>query len=141
MKPRKTGMSLQTRIALTMAFLAALMIVIGVLGLLGTIRANRANQDTYENKLTAATNIGNAEIYIARTRLVLDRVALHSDDPTVADQIARAAGFFATSDKWWQAFVEQPHEASEASLISEATRVPATDARRGVLLYRRHQGE
>jgi methyl-accepting chemotaxis protein I, serine sensor receptor len=65
MKTGKAAMSLQVRIALTMGFLAVLMVAIGVLGLLGTSRANRANQDTYENKLTAATNIGNAEIFIA----------------------------------------------------------------------------
>ncbi|MDR5835668.1 methyl-accepting chemotaxis protein [Caballeronia sp. LZ034LL] len=105
-----------------MSFLAVLMVAIGVLGLLGTSRANRANQDTYQNKLTAATNIGNAEIYIARTRLVLDRVALHPDDPETADQIQRATGFFAKSDEWWNTFVAQPHEPAEAALIGEATK-------------------
>ncbi len=121
MKAGKAAISLQARIALTMVFLAALMVAIGVLGLVGTIHANRANQDTYENKLTAATNIGNAEIYIARTRLVLDRVALHPDDPKTPDQITRATGFFAKSDEWWQAFVNQPHEENEASQVGEAT--------------------
>jgi methyl-accepting chemotaxis protein I, serine sensor receptor len=121
MKAVKGTLSLQMRIALTMGFLAALMVVIGALGLIGTSRANRANQDTYQNKLTAATNIGNAEIYIARTRLVLDRVALHPDDPKTADQIERATGFFKTSDAWWQKFVDQPHEPNEASLIGDAT--------------------
>jgi methyl-accepting chemotaxis protein I, serine sensor receptor len=121
MKAVKASSSLQARIALIMAFLAALMIAIGVLGLIGVDHANRANRDTYENKLTAATNIGNAEIYIARTRLVLDRVALHPEDPKTAEQIERASGFFKTSDEWWQKFVDQPHEDSEASLIGEAT--------------------
>jgi methyl-accepting chemotaxis protein I, serine sensor receptor len=121
MKGIKTAFTLQARIALTMGFLAALMVAIGVLGLLGTIRANHANQDTYQNKLTAATNIGNAEIYIARTRLVLDRVALHPDDPKTQEQIERASGFFAKSDEWWQTFVDQPHEPNEASLIGDAT--------------------
>ncbi|MEK6424247.1 MAG: methyl-accepting chemotaxis protein [Burkholderia gladioli] len=126
MKFGKAGFSLQTRIALTMCFLAVLMVAIGALGLLGTIRANQANQDTYQNKLTAATNIGNAEIYIARTRLVLDRLALHPDDPKAAEQIERATGFFAKSDEWWQTFVKQPHEQSEADLIGEATSRRAT---------------
>jgi methyl-accepting chemotaxis protein I, serine sensor receptor len=121
MKGARAAFSLQARIALTMGFLAVLMVAIGALGLLGTSRANRANQDTYENKLTAATNIGNAEIYIARTRLVLDRVALHPDDPKTQEQIDRATGFFAQSDQWWQTFVDQPHEPNEASLIGAAT--------------------
>jgi methyl-accepting chemotaxis protein I, serine sensor receptor len=121
MKKGSATFSLQARIALTMGFLAVLMVAIGVLGLLGTNRANQANRDTYQNKLTAATNIGNAEIYIARTRLVLDRVALHPDDPKTQDQLQRATGFFATSDEWWKTFVEQPHEPNEAALIGEAT--------------------
>ncbi|WP_280529139.1 methyl-accepting chemotaxis protein [Burkholderia perseverans] len=117
----KAAFTLQARIALTMGFLAVLMVAIGVLGLLGTSRANRANQDTYKNKLTAATNIGNAEIYIARTRLVLDRLALHPEDPKAQEQIDRATGFFAKSDEWWQTFVKQPHEPNEADLIGDAT--------------------
>ncbi|MDE1179824.1 methyl-accepting chemotaxis protein [Paraburkholderia sp.] len=121
MRAGKAAMSLQARIALTMGFLAVLMVAIGVLGLLGASRANRANRDTYENKLTAATNIGNAEIYIARTRLVLDRVALHPDDPKSGEQIDRAVGFFAKSDEWWKQFVDQQHEENEAELIGDAT--------------------
>lgn len=115
-------LTLQARIALTMAFLAVLMIVIGALGMLGTLSANEANRDTYANKLTAATNLGNAEIYIARTRLVLDRVALHPSDPSVAGQLTRAADFFKESDSWWKKFVDQTHEANEASLIDDASK-------------------
>ncbi|WP_254067707.1 methyl-accepting chemotaxis protein [Burkholderia sp. L27(2015)] len=121
MSSNNAKLTLRARIALTMTFLAALMVAIGVLGLLGTLRANEANRDTYENKLTAATNIGNAEIYIARTRLVLDRVALHPDDPTAADQIKRALAFFTDSDTWWQKFVDQAHEPGETPLIEDAT--------------------
>ncbi|CAB3790978.1 hypothetical protein LMG28138_03077 [Pararobbsia alpina] len=98
-----------------------LMVIIGVLGLTGTYRADRSNRDTYQNKLTAATNIGNAEIYLARTRLVLDRVALHPEDPGAAAQVERATGFLRDSDAWWQKFVGQVHEANEASLIGDAT--------------------
>jgi methyl-accepting chemotaxis protein-1 (serine sensor receptor) len=121
MNSSKAVVSLQARIALTMGFLATLMLIIGVLGLVGAYRADRANRDTFQNKLTAATNIGNAEIYIARTRLALDRVALHPDDPDAAAQVERASGFFNQSDEWWQKFVQQAHEANEADLIGGAT--------------------
>jgi hypothetical protein len=121
MNSSKAVVSLQARIALTMGFLALLMLIIGALGLTGAYRANRANRDTYENKLTATTNLGNAEIYIARTRLVLDRVALHPDAPDAAAQVARASGFFNDSDDWWQKFVQQAHETNEADLIADAT--------------------
>ncbi|WP_347557314.1 methyl-accepting chemotaxis protein [Robbsia sp. KACC 23696] len=121
MTPQKKGLSLQTRIAVTMAFLALLMLIIGAIGLLSTTRAIKSNRDTYENKLTAATNLGNAEIYLARTRLVLDRVALHPEDPSTPQQLTRASGFFKDSDNWWQKFVDQTHEASESALIETAS--------------------
>ncbi len=121
MNSSKATLSLQARIALTMAFLAILMFAIGILGLVGARRANDANRDTYENKLTAATNIGNAEIYIARTRLVLDRVALHPDDSQAGAQLDRASDFFTQSDQWWQKFVDQVHEDNETATIGKAT--------------------
>jgi methyl-accepting chemotaxis protein-1 (serine sensor receptor) len=121
MESKGAALSLQLRIALSMGFLAILMLAIGGLGLLGTSEANHANRDTYRNKLTAATNVGNAEIYIARTRLVLDRVALHPEGPGIGDQIDRAMGFLRTSDDWWQKFVDQEHEPSEQALIGAAS--------------------
>ncbi|MGI4983652.1 MAG: methyl-accepting chemotaxis protein [Janthinobacterium lividum] len=121
MNSNKTVLTLQSRIALTMFFLAALMVVIGAVGLFSTLRAIQSNRDTYENKLTAATNLGNAEIYLARTRLVLDRVALHPEDAHVDEQVSRATGFFKESDNWWRKFVEQSHEPGEAALIEAAS--------------------
>ncbi|CAM2151731.1 Methyl-accepting chemotaxis protein I [Pararobbsia alpina] len=116
-----TNLTIRTRLAFTVALLALLLTLAGVLGMISTSKANRANRDTYGNKLAAATNIDNAEIYIARTRLVLDRVALHPDDPSVAGQLSRAAGFFKDSDAWWAKFVAQPHEDDELPLIADTT--------------------
>ncbi|MEM5341201.1 methyl-accepting chemotaxis protein [Paraburkholderia azotifigens] len=117
--PGKT-MSLQQRIALTMALLAALMTGIGVLGLSGAWRANRANRDTYENKLTAAVHIGNAELLIARTRLVLGGAMAQTDPARAQEQIRHADNFFAQSDMEWHGFVTGAHEAGEAALIDAA---------------------
>jgi methyl-accepting chemotaxis protein-1 (serine sensor receptor) len=117
---RRKTMSLQARIALTMVLLAVLMTAIGVLGLTGAWRANRANQDTYENKLTAAVYIGNAELLIARTRLVLGGAMAQPDGPRAQEQIGRASEFFRQSDDAWRRFVEEPHESGEASLIEAA---------------------
>ncbi|TDV35815.1 methyl-accepting chemotaxis sensory transducer with TarH sensor [Paraburkholderia caballeronis] len=118
---RRRTMSLQARIALTMALLAALMTAIGGLGLAGAWRANRANQDTYENKLTAAVHIGNAELLIARTRLVLGGAMAQPDGPRAQEQIGHASEFFRQSDDEWRSFVAEPHEDGEASLIEAAS--------------------
>ena len=121
MQTGKSGLTLQVRIGVTMAFLAALMMLIGIIGWFSTMQAIQSNRDTYENKLSAATNLGNAEIYLARTRLVLDRVALHPEDPKTGEQLDRARGFFKDSDRWWDRFVAQHHETDEAALIDTAS--------------------
>ncbi|WP_027210371.1 methyl-accepting chemotaxis protein [Burkholderia sp. WSM2232] len=118
---RAKTMSLQARLALTIALLAALMCGIGALGLAGAWRANRANRDTYENKLTAAVHIGNAELLIGRTRLVLGGAMAQPEGPRAQEQIAHASDFFQRSDEEWRAFVNQPHEAGEAPLIEAAS--------------------
>jgi len=117
---RRKAVSLQQRIALTMALLAALMTAIGVLGLAGTWRANEATRDTYENKLTAAVHIGDAELLIARTRLVLGGAMASADSAHAREQIGHAGEFFAQSDDEWRNFVAEPHEAGEAALIAAA---------------------
>jgi methyl-accepting chemotaxis protein-1 (serine sensor receptor) len=117
---RRKTVSLQQRIVLTMALLALLMTAIGVLGLTGAWRANRANRDTYENKLTAAMHIGNAELLIARTRLVLGGAMAQADAARAAEQIRHADGFFVQSDEEWRSFVAGVHEAGEAALIDAA---------------------
>ncbi|ALL71739.1 methyl-accepting chemotaxis sensory transducer with TarH sensor (plasmid) [Paraburkholderia caribensis MBA4] len=117
---RRKTMSLQQRIVLTMALLALLMTAIGVLGLTGAWRANRANRDTYENKLTAAMHIGNAELLIARTRLVLGGAMAQADTARATEQIRHADGFFSQSDEEWRSFVAGVHEAGEAALIEAA---------------------
>ncbi|WP_321899744.1 methyl-accepting chemotaxis protein [Paraburkholderia heleia] len=127
---RAKAMSLQARLAVTIVLLAALMTGIGALGLAGAWRANRANQDTYQNKLTAAVHIGNAELLIGRTRLVLGGAMAQPDGPRAREQIAHANEFFMQSDEEWRAFVNEPHEPGEAPLIDAASqrRVPMRDA-------------
>ncbi|MBB5424127.1 methyl-accepting chemotaxis protein-1 (serine sensor receptor) [Paraburkholderia atlantica] len=128
--PSAKAMSLQARLAVTIGLLALLMTVIGALGLAGAWRANRANQDTYENKLTAAMHIGNAELLIGRTRLVLGGAMAQPDGPRSQEQIGHASDFFKQSDDEWRAFVDEPHEPGEAPLIEAASqrRVPMREA-------------
>ncbi|MFL9900371.1 methyl-accepting chemotaxis protein [Paraburkholderia fungorum] len=118
---RSQSISLQTRIALTMTLLAALMLVIGALGLSGAYRANRANRDTYENKLAATIHIGEAELSIARTRLVLGGVTAQGGAARAQEQIKRASEYFRQSDAAWRRFVDGVHEPNEAPLIDAAT--------------------
>ncbi|CAB3755555.1 methyl-accepting chemotaxis protein [Paraburkholderia humisilvae] len=117
---RSQSFSLQARIALTVALLAALMLAIGGLGLQGGYQANHANRDTYQNKLAATMHIGAAELLIARMRLVLGAATANVDESVVQRQIARATEYLAQSDDAWRRFVGQPHEPGEAPLIEAA---------------------
>ncbi|MEC5409201.1 methyl-accepting chemotaxis protein [Paraburkholderia sp. MPAMCS5] len=132
---RAKAMSLQARLAFTMALLAALIAGIGALGLAGAWRANRANRDTYENKLTAAVHIGNAELLIGRTRLVLGGAMAQLEGPHAHEQIAHASDFFRQSDEEWSAFVDESHEVGEAPLIEAASRqrAPMREAMRAFI--------
>ena len=127
-------LTIRTRIALTVSLLAALLAISGVLGLVSTNKANNANRDTYRNKLAESTAIDNAEIFIARTRLVLDRVALHPEATSVPDQLKRADGFFKDSDEWWEKFTAMPHDQDELPLIAE-TAARRTAMRNGVAAF------
>jgi methyl-accepting chemotaxis protein-1 (serine sensor receptor) len=129
----RAAISLQARLALTIGLLAALMFAIGALGLAGGYRVDRANQDTYENKLAATIQIGNAELLIARTRLVLGGAMAHLGEANTNanEQIRHAVEFFRQSDDAWRRFVEQPHEPGEVSLVLAATQ--RRDAMRGAM--------
>lgn len=118
---RGRSLSLQARIALTVGVLAVLMLAIGAIGLAGGYRANRATRDTYENKLTAAIHIGDAELLIARTRLVLGGAMVQLDDVRAQNQIQHASEFFRQSDDAWRRFVDEPHEAGEETFIDAAS--------------------
>ncbi|HKT98945.1 MAG TPA: methyl-accepting chemotaxis protein [Paraburkholderia sp.] len=132
---RAKALSLQARLALTIGLLAVLMTGIGTLGLAGAWRANRANRDTYQNKLTAAVHIGNAELLIGRTRLVLGGAMAQPDGPRARQQIAHANDFFTQSDEEWRAFVDEPHEPGELPLIEVASqrRTPMREAMRAFI--------
>ena len=84
------GITIKARIGLTMAFLAALLLIIGVLGLTGMSHSNDAYHATFTNEMPSAVDIGNAELFAARERLALDRAAFLFGTPEVAATVERA---------------------------------------------------
>ncbi|HZZ04288.1 methyl-accepting chemotaxis protein [Paraburkholderia sp.] len=110
------GITIKTRIGLTTAFLAALLVAIGVFGLFGMSRSNDAYQDTFTNAMPSAVDIGNAEIYAARERLALDRAAFMIGTPEAAPTLERAHLMRATSDAWWKKYMDLPRDAEEDRL-------------------------
>jgi methyl-accepting chemotaxis protein-1 (serine sensor receptor) len=115
------GITIKARIGLTMAFLAALLLIIGVLGLTGMSRANDAHHETFTNQMPSAVDIGNAELYAARERLALDRAAFLFGTPEVAPTVERAHVMRTNSDAWWKKYYDLPRDAEEDRLAQEVS--------------------
>ncbi|MEW6345496.1 MAG: methyl-accepting chemotaxis protein [Pseudomonadota bacterium] len=115
------GITIKARIGLTMAFLAALLLIIGVLGLTGMSRANDAHHETFANQMPSAVNIGNAELYAARERLALDRAAFLFGTPEVAATVERAHVMRTMSDEWWKKYLDLPRDAEEDRLAQDVS--------------------
>ncbi|MGH8778446.1 methyl-accepting chemotaxis protein [Paraburkholderia sp.] len=113
------GISIKARIGLTMGFLSALLIALGVLGLAGLSNSNDAYRDTYTNQMPSAVDIGNAEMYAARERLVLDRAAFMMGTPEAASTLERAKLMRTTSDGWWKKYLALPRAADEDRLAQD----------------------
>jgi methyl-accepting chemotaxis protein I, serine sensor receptor len=115
------GITIKARIGLTMAFLAALLLIIGILGLTGMSRSNQAHHETFTNQMPSAVDIGNAELYAARERLALDRAAFLFGTPEVAQTVERAKLMRVTSDEWWKKYYDLPRDADEDRLAQDVS--------------------
>ncbi|MEZ0604313.1 methyl-accepting chemotaxis protein [Paraburkholderia sp. IW21] len=115
-------LTIKARLGLAMTFMAVLMIVIGALGLIGMRRSNEANRQTYSVQLPGVIAVGNMEIFVARERMALDRAALSPNDAKTASTIARAQGFRAASEEWWNKYLALPRDATEDRLAQDTGR-------------------
>ncbi|MGU7779958.1 methyl-accepting chemotaxis protein [Burkholderia sp. PU8-34] len=112
-------LTIRARIGFTMAFLAALLCVIGVLGLFGMGRANEASRDIFTNQMPSAVDVAAAELFAARERLALDRAALLSGTPDAAAAVERGRTMRTQSDAWWQKYLDLPRGAEEDRLAQD----------------------
>ena len=117
----RISMTIKARVGLTMAFLAALLLVVGVLGLFGMGSSNDATRDIYANQMPSALAIQNAEIFAARERLALDRAAFQAGTPGSSAGIERAREMRATSDTWWKKYLDVPRDANEDRVAQDVS--------------------
>ncbi|WP_233835846.1 methyl-accepting chemotaxis protein [Paraburkholderia sp. ZP32-5] len=113
------AITIKARIGLTMAFLAALLVATGVFGVVGMSHSNDAYKNTFTNAMPGAVDVGNAEMYSARERLVLDRAAFLAGTPEVAPTLERARLMRTTSDMWWKKYLSLPRDAEENRLAQD----------------------
>ncbi|PLZ00584.1 hypothetical protein CY652_20035 [Burkholderia sp. WAC0059] len=113
------GITIKARIGLTMAFLAALLVVSSVLGLLGMSRTDASYNETLTNQMPSAVAIANAEIFAGHERFALDQGAILAGTPDVAAMIDRAHAMRVTSDTWWKKYLDLPRGADEDRLAQD----------------------
>ncbi|WP_082845615.1 methyl-accepting chemotaxis protein [Paraburkholderia caribensis] len=107
------GITIKTRIGLTVAFLAALLVTTGSLGLVGISRSNDALRDVYINQMASVVDIGNAGRAVLRERLALDRAAFQAGTPDASASLERARSLRPVSDQWWKRYLDLPRDADE----------------------------
>jgi methyl-accepting chemotaxis protein-1 (serine sensor receptor) len=114
------SISIRTRLAATMAFLGILLAVTTGFGLYGMSTINSSAEDMSRNSLPSVNALGNAELLVARSRLVLDRIALDPTGPDTASLQDRAQKFIDESDVWFKRYDALPRGAAEDKLAEDA---------------------
>ncbi|QBC32143.1 hypothetical protein DRB87_13310 [Pandoraea sp. XY-2] len=124
--------SIKARLGITMALLAALLILLGALGIAGMTRTGNALRETYANHLAATVALGKDNATLARTRAILDRVVLHPESPD-GDKIAkRARGMIKDANTAWAAYQALPRGPEEQRMADEVAARRATFFEQGM---------
>ena len=110
-------LTIKARLACAMGLLGLLLVVASVLGLVGMSDATNRTYAIYSNNLPSAIAIGNANTFVLRERVVLDRAALTSDRATLEGAFAQAKKFRALSNDWWAKYLALPRGAEEDRLV------------------------
>ena len=115
------GLTINTRIGLVMAFLAVLLTGIGMLGYVGMTHSNAAYRQTFTDQMPGTIAIDNAEIFMSRDRLALDRATLMIGTPETDALLGRSKRFGQTADEWWNKYLAFPRDAEEDALARTVT--------------------
>ena len=101
-------LTINARIALTIAFLGLLLIATGLLGILGMDASNRAQRDAYAVHLASVVALGKSGTAMSRARFGLDWAMSNPHSPQLQAQLDRASTLLADSDRWWASFRALP---------------------------------
>ncbi|WP_118183941.1 methyl-accepting chemotaxis protein [Paraburkholderia phosphatilytica] len=111
-------LSIRARLALCMALLGALLVASVSLGLYGMKLIDESVSDLAENSLPGVDALANAEIFMARSRLVFDRIALQPQSPDVPNLEKRGVDLLDQSDQYFNRYDRIPRGADEDALAS-----------------------
>ncbi|MFM0169170.1 methyl-accepting chemotaxis protein [Paraburkholderia sediminicola] len=102
------NLTINLRIAITIAFLGVLLIATGVLGILGMNESNEAQRDAYTVHFASVVALGKSGTAMSRARFGLDWAMSNPHSPQLNAQLERARMLLGDSDKWWNSFRDLP---------------------------------
>lgn len=98
------NLTINLRIAITIAFLGVLLTATGVLGILGMNESNEAQRDAYSVHFASVVALGKSGTAMSRARFGLDWAMSNPHSPQLTTQLERARMLLGESDKWWNTF-------------------------------------
>jgi methyl-accepting chemotaxis protein-1 (serine sensor receptor) len=118
-------LTIRTRLALVMGLLGLMLIIGAGLGVTGIAMSNADQKQMYTDQLASATALGRYDFFMARGRLVIDRIAALPARPDAESLVKHAREQFAIADDAWKTYRALPADADEVKLAKE---VEAKDA-------------
>ena len=97
-------LTINLRIAITIATLGVLLLATGAIGIFGMAETNRAQHDAYAVHFASAVALGKSGTAMSRARFGLDWAMANPHSPQLGMQLDRAKSLFAESDRWWAEF-------------------------------------
>ncbi|MFM0690146.1 methyl-accepting chemotaxis protein [Paraburkholderia strydomiana] len=101
-------LTINLRIAITIAFLGALLVVIGALGIFGMAESNQAQREAYNVHFASVVALGKSGTAMSRARFGLDWAMSNPHSPQLNAQLERARMLLGESDTWWRSFRDLP---------------------------------
>jgi methyl-accepting chemotaxis protein I, serine sensor receptor len=123
------NLTINARIATTIAFLGLLLTATGVLGIAGMAASNAAQREAYAVHFASVVALGKSGTAMSRARFGLDWAISNPHSPQLATQLERAQALLAESDKWWNTFRGLPKSPELQRLTDDL------DAKRSAVLH------
>ncbi|HEY4295621.1 MAG TPA: Tar ligand binding domain-containing protein, partial [Paraburkholderia sp.] len=112
-------LTINARIAVTIALLGVLLVFTGVFGMVGMAMSNRALHEAYNVDFASLVALGKSDTAMSRARFGLDWAVSNLNSPQLGMQLDRAQALMNESDSAWAAFRTLPKTPELVRLTDE----------------------
>ncbi len=114
--------SIRQRLIAAMTMLGILIVVTGLSGIDGMRKINSSMREINANTMPSALAISEANLTIARARLVIDRIMLNDGNASDDAELAKAADYMKRSEAAWISYLALPQDSEEKALSDEVSK-------------------